>query len=154
MSVSVYLAKGHHTVSFVSPFIIAGVEENLKSIRACVKHHLKGEVKLEGNYIWQVKDAVLKKDREILKACEECYLPDHMKMQKLGDVCHSSWNSSVLLMICEDRQIYAYDDQQLHLVAESLRQLFNEGITFPSETVYHYGQAFEDMVNSSHKIHS
>ena len=135
----------------MSPFIIAGVAENLKSIEECVKRHLNSEVKLKGDFIWQVKDTA---DREIVKDCEECYLSDHMKMQVLGDVRHISWNSSLLLMICEDSQVYAYVNQQLHQMAKSLRQLFNEGITFPSETVYHYGQAFEDMVNSSNIIHS
>ena len=148
VSISLFIERTSHCF-LLCHFIIVGVAENLKGMEECVKRHLNSEVKLEGDYIWQVKDTL---DSEILKECEECYLPDHMKMQVLGDVRHSSWDSSLVLMVCEDGQIYAYDDQQLHLVAESLRQLFNERITFPCKTVYHYGQAFEDMVKDRKSV--
>ncbi|XP_062394008.1 uncharacterized protein LOC134082353 isoform X2 [Sardina pilchardus] len=94
------------------------------------------------------EDTIYGDDKSMLEDWEECYLPEHMRMLVLGEVHHNSWDSEdtdLVLMKCEDGKIYAYDDEHLHLVAKCLESLFSEGITFPSTTVYYYGQSFEDM---------
>uniref|UniRef100_A0A8C9ZYB5 Uncharacterized protein n=1 Tax=Sander lucioperca TaxID=283035 RepID=A0A8C9ZYB5_SANLU len=60
------------------------------------------------------------------------YLPEKVSMQVVGVVegiprC----DQLVLMTCCEDRQVYAYDGEKLHLVASSLKQLSDEGIKYP-----------------------
>lgn len=123
------------------------------------KHHEEGyEVELkdaytkEVAYIWKLgtfESTMYGDDSNVLEEWEECYLPDDMKMQVLGEVHRTSSDletPSLVLMRCEDEKIYAYDEQRLHLVAENLTQLSDEGISYPSKTYYSYWQTFEDMV--------
>ncbi|KAF1380982.1 hypothetical protein PFLUV_G00169710 [Perca fluviatilis] len=53
----------------------------------------------------------------------------------------------VLMTCCEDRQVYAYDGEKLHLVASSLQQLRDEGIKYPGSKSYYNGEAFKDMTD-------
>uniref|UniRef100_A0A3B4FZB5 Uncharacterized protein n=1 Tax=Pundamilia nyererei TaxID=303518 RepID=A0A3B4FZB5_9CICH len=52
----------------------------------------------------------------------------------------------LVLMTCGDQQVYAYDEEELHLVASSMMQLHDEGMEYPGSTVYYRGEAFKDMV--------
>ncbi|MED6261596.1 hypothetical protein ATANTOWER_007331 [Ataeniobius toweri] len=74
------------------------------------------------------------------------YLPEMVNMEVLGVVEGPSCPSDELvLMTCEDRRLYAYDGEELHVVAPSLLQLENGEIVYPSKESYYNGQAFEDM---------
>lgn len=120
-------------------------EIKLKGVTVLAGKCLDGQMQLNGNYIWQVgafEDVISTEEKEDL---EECYLPDHMRMEVLGKVKHIGRGIDFILLMCEDAKVYAYTEDELHLVAESSKQLSDEGITFPSKEVYHYGQAFEDM---------
>ncbi|MEQ2218843.1 hypothetical protein XENOCAPTIV_008861 [Xenoophorus captivus] len=75
------------------------------------------------------------------------YLPEMVNMEVLGVVEGTSCPSDELvLMTCEDRRLYAYDGEELHVVAPSLLQLENGEIVYPSKESYYNGQAFDDMV--------
>ncbi|XP_035849591.1 uncharacterized protein LOC116060783 [Sander lucioperca] len=75
------------------------------------------------------------------------YLPNKVSMQVVGVVEGISClcDQLVLMTCCEDRQVYAYDGEKLHLVASSLKQLSDEGIKYPGSKSYYNGEAFKDM---------
>ncbi|KAF3833681.1 hypothetical protein F7725_024885 [Dissostichus mawsoni] len=76
----------------------------------------------------------------------EILSPEIVSMQVVGVVEGTScpWDQLVL-MICEDGKLYAYDEEELHLVASSLKQLDEEGIEYPASKTYYKGEAFKDM---------
>ncbi|XP_078101835.1 uncharacterized protein LOC144521720 [Sander vitreus] len=53
----------------------------------------------------------------------------------------------LVLMTCEDRKLYAFDgeEEELHMVAESLEKLGEKGLTYPASQSYYKGEAFKDM---------
>ncbi|XP_037651998.1 uncharacterized protein LOC119503980 [Sebastes umbrosus] len=72
------------------------------------------------------------------------YLPEIVSMQVVGVVEGTSCPSDQLvLMTCEDRKLYAYDGEKLHLVSSSLRQLQYKGIKYPALKRYYEGEAFK-----------
>uniref|UniRef100_A0A8D0AP73 Uncharacterized protein n=1 Tax=Sander lucioperca TaxID=283035 RepID=A0A8D0AP73_SANLU len=79
------------------------------------------------------------------------YLPHRVTMQVIGLVegtlCPCD---QLVLMTCENRQVYAYDGEgeELHLVASSLEHILVEGIEYPASKTYYDGEAFKDMVSS------
>ncbi|XP_078124663.1 uncharacterized protein LOC144529443 [Sander vitreus] len=77
------------------------------------------------------------------------YLPEKVSMQVIGVVEGTSCpcDELVLMICCEDAQVYAYDgeEEELHLVASSLDQLLHAGIEYPASKSYYKGEAFKDM---------
>ncbi|GAA6231827.1 uncharacterized protein LOC108900372 [Lates japonicus] len=45
----------------------------------------------------------------------------------------------------EDKKMYAYDGEELHVVASSLEHLDDKGIEYPASKSYYNGEAFKDM---------
>ncbi|XP_051792951.1 uncharacterized protein LOC127530338 isoform X2 [Acanthochromis polyacanthus] len=67
-------------------------------------------------------------------------------MQVVGVVEGTSYPcDQLVLMTCEDKKLYAYDGEELHLVASSLDQLRSDGMEFPASKSYYDGEAFKDM---------
>uniref|UniRef100_A0A8B9GN02 Uncharacterized protein n=1 Tax=Astyanax mexicanus TaxID=7994 RepID=A0A8B9GN02_ASTMX len=89
------------------------------------------------------------KNTDLLQEWEQFYLPDEMKMVVIGVLenfpCGED-SAELVLMVCEDGNVFAYEDERLHLVASSLKELLEFGVHFPGSTYYHCGQSFEDMV--------
>ncbi|KAF1380985.1 hypothetical protein PFLUV_G00169740 [Perca fluviatilis] len=77
------------------------------------------------------------------------YLPEKVNMQVVGVVKGISCpcDQLVVMTCCEDRQVYAYDGEKLHLVASNLQQLMDEGIKYPGSRSYYNGEAFKDMTD-------
>ncbi|XP_031143038.1 uncharacterized protein LOC116041282 isoform X2 [Sander lucioperca] len=77
------------------------------------------------------------------------YLPEKVRMQVIGVVEGTSCpcDELVLMICCEDAQVYAYDgeEEELHLVASSLEQLLHVGIEYPASKSYYKGEAFKDV---------
>ncbi|KAM7372913.1 hypothetical protein PAMP_007804 [Pampus punctatissimus] len=74
------------------------------------------------------------------------YLPETVHMQVVGVVEGTSCPcDQLVVMTCEDKKIYAYDGEELHVVASSLEQLCEEGIEYPASKSYYKGEAFKDM---------
>ncbi|XP_062292432.1 uncharacterized protein LOC133996941 [Scomber scombrus] len=73
------------------------------------------------------------------------YLPGPVHMQVIGVVEVTSCPcDQLVLMTCEDKKVYAYNGEELHLVASSVKQLDKE-IEYPASKIYYKGEAFKDM---------
>uniref|UniRef100_A0A3Q2DL11 Uncharacterized protein n=1 Tax=Cyprinodon variegatus TaxID=28743 RepID=A0A3Q2DL11_CYPVA len=99
--------------------------------------------------IARLEDTIYRDQPDEVDAWGMFYLPKEVKMQVLGVVKHTSCPSDELvLMTCEDKRLYAYDGEDLHMVALNLLLLEYGHIEYPSSESYYNGQAFEDMVKS------
>lgn len=124
-------------------FVAGHCLEEVRGILPLKKPH--GAQLILGN----VNDTIYKgKDAEI-NGWGKFYLPKEVKMRVLGVIDGISCpNEQLVLMICEDEALYAYDGEELHAVALNPDQLLNEGIEYPAAKSYYRGEAFEDMVRS------
>ncbi|KAL6461068.1 hypothetical protein MHYP_G00310340 [Metynnis hypsauchen] len=70
-----------------------------------------------------------------------------MAMEVIGaidDFPCEAYDRQLVLLLCEDGNIYAYEDEVLHLIARSLRELLESGMTFPGIKLFNLGECFED----------
>ncbi|XP_035850091.1 uncharacterized protein LOC116036433 isoform X2 [Sander lucioperca] len=96
--------------------------------------------------IGDLDDTIYSGDDYEVNGWEKFYFPEKVSMQVVGVVEGIWWCDQLVLMTCcEDRQVYAYDGEKLHLVASSLQQLSDEGIKYPGSKSYYNGEAFKDM---------
>nr|XP_040044749.1 uncharacterized protein LOC120826469 isoform X31 [Gasterosteus aculeatus aculeatus] len=90
-----------------------------------------------------IDETIYRGKKNVLNGWNKFYLPDIVSMQVLGVVTGTSCpGDHLVLMTCEDKKLYAYDGEELHLVASSLEQLRNEGIEYPADKSYYKGEAF------------
>uniref|UniRef100_A0A669EB22 Uncharacterized protein n=1 Tax=Oreochromis niloticus TaxID=8128 RepID=A0A669EB22_ORENI len=74
------------------------------------------------------------------------YLPEIVNMQVIGVVEGTSCPCDELVLMTHDgKKMYAYDGEELHLVASSLQELLDKGIEYPASKSYYNGEAFKDM---------
>lgn len=137
---------------------VESIVKNLETHRG-QKYPLLDHATHEEKYMWKVgllEDTIYKDISNVLQQWEDCYLPDHVNMQVLGEVHHISrdYDDTVLVLMMGNNEVYAYTDEDLHLVAKNIKILFTEGISFPSEKVYHYWDCFLDMVIYVHILNS
>ncbi|CAI5690142.1 unnamed protein product [Oreochromis niloticus] len=93
-----------------------------------------------------LEDTVYKDNFLVVNGWGKFYLPKVVTMQVITVVEGISFPcEQLVLMTCEDQQVYAYDEEELHLVASSMKQLRDEGMEYPGSTVYYRGEAFKDM---------
>jgi hypothetical protein len=89
------------------------------------------------------------KGEEEIKEWQNFYLPDSVKMEVLGAVenlpCPTE-SGQLVIMLCEDLQVYAYDGEEMHLVALSLEEVFVSGLQYPGIKSFYRGECFKDMV--------
>lgn len=96
-----------------------------------------------------VEDTVYKDYPDDVDDWGKFYLPKTVTMEVIGVVEGiSCLCDQLVLMTCEDKQVYAYDEEELHVVASSMEELLNEGINYPASETYYNGEAFENMVRS------
>ncbi|XP_036949875.1 uncharacterized protein LOC119017341 isoform X1 [Acanthopagrus latus] len=96
--------------------------------------------------IADLDDTIYKNKDKVVNGWGKFYLPEVMSMQVVGLVEGTSCPcDQLVLMTCEDRKIYAYDGEELHVVASSLKQLCDKGIEYPASKSYYRGEAFKDM---------
>ena len=102
--------------------------------------------------IWKVggvDDTVYKGNHSRVDEWGKFYLPDEVSMQVVGVVEGKSCPcDQLVLMTCEDKKFYAYDGEELHVVASSLEQMVKTGIEYPAKESYYNGEAFKHMVRS------
>lgn len=97
--------------------------------------------------IAELEGTAYKGKRDVVNGWGEFYLPQIVKMQVLGVVLGTSCTCDQLaVMTCEDKRLYAYDGQELHVVASGLEELCAKGMEYPSSKTYYNGQAFKDLV--------
>uniref|UniRef100_A0A3B4C248 Uncharacterized protein n=1 Tax=Pygocentrus nattereri TaxID=42514 RepID=A0A3B4C248_PYGNA len=124
-----------------------------KIVKVVTKHNQKRiALKKVEKYKFRIgsfKDTSYRKEPDLLEEWEQFYLPDHMKMEVIGFLeefpCNAD-SAQLVLMVCEDGKVFAYEDERLHLVANDLKELFEHGVQFPGAKYYYRGQSFEDMV--------
>uniref|UniRef100_A0A3B1KIJ1 Uncharacterized LOC103024077 n=1 Tax=Astyanax mexicanus TaxID=7994 RepID=A0A3B1KIJ1_ASTMX len=98
-------------------------------------------------------DTVYAGNEDQLEAWEDHYLSERMKMTVIGaidDFPCEAFARQLVLLLCEDGNIYAYEDEVLHLVAESLKDLFENGMTFPGIESHNLGECFEEYTEEEY----
>ncbi|XP_051991478.1 uncharacterized protein LOC127650220 [Xyrauchen texanus] len=86
-------------------------------------------------------------DEEQLEAWKDYYLPERMEMEVIGAIDNfpcDAFGLQLVLLLCEDGKVYAYEDEVLHLVAMSLKDLFQCGMVFPGKETFKLGECFEE----------
>uniref|UniRef100_A0A667WN43 Uncharacterized protein n=1 Tax=Myripristis murdjan TaxID=586833 RepID=A0A667WN43_9TELE len=74
------------------------------------------------------------------------YLPDEVNMLVLDTVSISKGCCPELtLMTCENKKVYAYDGEDLHMVASSMEELFVKGLKHPGSERFYRGEPFKQM---------
>ncbi|XP_019210813.1 uncharacterized protein LOC109199921 isoform X1 [Oreochromis niloticus] len=97
-----------------------------------------------------LEDTVYKDNFLVVNGWGKFYLAKAVTMKVIGVVEDISCPcEQLLLMTCEDQQVYVYDEEELHLVALSIKQLLHEGMEYPASTTYYRGEAFKDMSNEN-----
>ncbi|GAA6231831.1 uncharacterized protein LOC108900375 isoform X1 [Lates japonicus] len=96
--------------------------------------------------IGDLEDTIYRDRGDEVNGWGKFYLPEIVNMQVVGVVEGTSCPcDELVLMTCEDRKLYAYDGEELHLVASSLDRLRDQEIEYPSSKSYYNGEAFKDM---------
>ncbi|XP_022603367.1 uncharacterized protein LOC111223482 [Seriola dumerili] len=96
--------------------------------------------------IGDLEDTIYRERPDEVNGWGKFYLPKTVTMQVIGVVEGTSCPcDQLVLMTCEDKKLYAYDGEELHLVASSLHQLWTEGIKFSASKSYYHGEAFKHM---------
>ncbi|XP_053190310.1 uncharacterized protein LOC128374088 isoform X1 [Scomber japonicus] len=98
---------------------------------------------------WRIgglEDTIYRDEPEEVNAWGKFYLPEMVNMRVVGVVEGSSCPcEQLVLMTCENKKLYAYDGEELHLVVSSWNQLNNKEIEYPASKSYYNGEAFQDM---------
>ncbi|XP_047239854.1 uncharacterized protein LOC124879368 [Girardinichthys multiradiatus] len=93
-----------------------------------------------------VEDTEYRDRHAEVKGWGKFYLRIPVEMQVIGYVKGTPYPcDQLVLMTCEDKKVYGYDGDELHLVASDLNQMFGEGIAYPALKSYYHGEAFKDM---------
>jgi len=96
-----------------------------------------------------LEDTIYKDADDEVNAWGKFYLPKMVQMHVVGVVeGTSSPCDQLVLMTCEDKNLYAYDGEELHLVASSWDQLNDKKIEYPAMKSYYNGEAFQDMTQN------
>ncbi|XP_064866699.1 uncharacterized protein LOC115128054 isoform X3 [Oncorhynchus nerka] len=101
-----------------------------------------------------LEDTVHAGDGEQLEVWKDCYLPKRMEMVVIGaldDFRCSAAGWQLVLLLCEDGNVYAYEFEVLHLVARSLEDLFKSGAEFPGLEKHRFGECFEELTEEEMK---
>ncbi|UMM52803.1 protein ORF125 [Lake sturgeon herpesvirus] len=127
----------------------------LKHLTAHVKAHKHKQVVLPNVShhrlrIGGLNQTIYHHNTDELEAWENFYIPDITHMAVLGVLDNFpslAVGLQLIIMAGEDGGIYAYENEVLHLVAESLEAFFlTTGLTFPGLKIYNYGEIFDPMV--------
>ncbi|XP_017311354.1 GTPase IMAP family member 7 isoform X1 [Ictalurus punctatus] len=130
-----------------------GVKLYLQKIRKVASDNRGSEIKLKKveEYSFKVgtlEETSYKDEPDMVDEWEQFYLPEHMFMEVIGvfeEFPCCSPNGDLVLMVCEDEKVFAFEDETLHLVSNNLEELFKNGLQFPGTEEYYRGQTFEDM---------
>ncbi|MGH0176756.1 UNVERIFIED_CONTAM: hypothetical protein FKN15_073490 [Acipenser sinensis] len=98
-------------------------------------------------------DTIYAEMEDELEAWEDFYLPERVEMRVIGaiDMFPSlAVGLQLIILAGKDGNIYAYENEVLHQVADSLQDLFQKGIEFPGTKVYNYGECFAPMMEEEY----
>lgn len=137
--------------------VVATDAEFLGKIEKIVSKHRHNKIPLAKPKSYELRiggleDTVHAGDGEQLEVWKDCYLPERMEMVVIGaldDFRCSAAGWQLVLLLCEDGNVYAYEFEVLHLVARSLEDLFKSGAEFPGLEKHRFGECFEELVRPS-----
>ncbi|XP_047671999.1 uncharacterized protein LOC125145168 isoform X1 [Tachysurus fulvidraco] len=98
-------------------------------------------------------DTVYSGNDDQLEAWKDFFLPERMEMVVIGAIDEfpcDAFGLQLVILLCEDGNIYAYEDEVLHLVARSIKELFETGLTFPGLERYNLGECFEEYTEEEY----
>uniref|UniRef100_A0A3P9DF72 Uncharacterized protein n=1 Tax=Maylandia zebra TaxID=106582 RepID=A0A3P9DF72_9CICH len=113
--------------------------------------HLK---KPSGADLWieELENTKYNGDDDEVNAWGKFYLPEIVKMQVIGVVKGTSCPcDELVLMTCEDKKLYGYDGEELHLVASSFLELCDKTIEYPASKRYYNGENYLTMSSTQEK---
>ncbi|XP_053533025.1 GTPase IMAP family member 7 isoform X2 [Ictalurus punctatus] len=127
-----------------------GVKLYLQKIRKVASDNRGSEIKLKKVEEYRFKVGTLeetsyKDEPDMIDEWEQFYLPEHMFMEVIGVLEEFTDDDDLVLMVCEDEKVFAFEDETLHLVSNNLEELFKNGLQFPGTEMYYRGQTFEYM---------
>ncbi|KAK2864887.1 hypothetical protein Q7C36_004041 [Tachysurus vachellii] len=127
-----------------------GSETYIQKIRNVALKHSQSSIQLKKYSVKVGSLAVTayKDEPKMKEEWEKFYLPDHMYMEVIGVVEKFSGhlpNDGLVLMVCEDGKVFAYNDNTLYHINNNLKELFVHGFKLPGIKSYYHGQSFEDM---------
>ncbi|XP_053474026.1 GTPase IMAP family member 7-like isoform X2 [Ictalurus furcatus] len=127
-----------------------GVKLYLQKIRKVASDNRGTEIKLKKveEYSFKVgtlEETSYKDEPDMIDEWEQFYLPEHMFMEVIGVLEEFTDDDDLVLMVCEDEKVFAFEDETLHLVSNNLEELFKNGLQFPGTERYYRGQTFEYM---------
>ncbi|XP_070958686.1 uncharacterized protein [Oncorhynchus clarkii lewisi] len=133
--------------------------EFLGQIEKIVSKHRHNKIPLAKPKSYELRiggleDTVHAGDGEQLEVWKDCYLPERMEMVVIGaldDFRCSAAGWQLVLLLCEDGNVYAYEFEVLHLVARSLEDLFKSGAEFPGLEKHRFGECFEELTEEEMK---
>uniref|UniRef100_A0A8C8I9S5 Uncharacterized protein n=1 Tax=Oncorhynchus tshawytscha TaxID=74940 RepID=A0A8C8I9S5_ONCTS len=112
-------------------------------------HHASIALKKPKESEWKIAglDDTSYKGEEEIKEWKNFYL-NSVEMEVLGAVENlvPTESGQLVIMLCEDRQVYAYDGEEMHLVALSLGEVFDSGLQYPGIKSFYRGECFKNMV--------
>ncbi|KAK1163764.1 hypothetical protein AOXY_G15661 [Acipenser oxyrinchus oxyrinchus] len=100
-----------------------------------------------------LNDTIYEEMEEELEAWENFYMPDRVEMKVIGaiDTFPSlAVGLQLIILAGRDGNIYAYENEVLHQVADCLQDLFENGLAFPGTKIYNYGECFEPMTDDEY----
>ncbi|XP_067232674.1 uncharacterized protein [Chanodichthys erythropterus] len=93
-------------------------------------------------------------DEEQLEAWRDFYLPESMEMEVIGAIDEfpcDAFGLQLVLLLGEDGSVFAYEDEILHLVAKSLRDLFQCEMVFPGIKTFKIGEYFDEQTEEEYR---
>ncbi|XP_041077456.1 uncharacterized protein LOC121296214 [Polyodon spathula] len=100
-----------------------------------------------------LNDTIYEEREDELEAWENFYMPDRVEMKVIGaiDTFPSlAVGLQLIILAGKDGNVYAYENEVLHQVADSLQDLFENGLSFPGTKIYNYGECFEPMTDDEY----
>ncbi|RXN02195.1 Tether containing UBX domain for GLUT4 [Acipenser ruthenus] len=100
-----------------------------------------------------LNDTIYGEMEEELEAWENFYMPDTVEMKVVGaiDTFPSlAVGLQLIILAGKDGNIYAYENEVLHQVADCLQDLFENGLAFPGTKIYNYGECFDPMTDDEY----
>ncbi|XP_078146615.1 uncharacterized protein LOC144542903 isoform X2 [Centroberyx gerrardi] len=126
-------------------------ENYLRQVSAAVSKHQNEKVSLKkpSDSKWtigQLADTIYKGNDAQVEEWGNFYLPNTVNMVVVGAVENSPCQcGQLVLMTCVDKHLYAYDGEELHVVASSLKEFIELGFEYPGFKSFWRGESFKDM---------
>lgn len=89
----------------------------------------------------------------IKECCEVLYLPQPKRMDIIGVMNddESSWSEKLIILMSEDGNIYAYDDDVLCKVADTMEEFSEIGLINLGNEVYHCKEDIKPLSEEDRK---